>query len=383
MLVGCHEMENPSTDVVESKPCFQCGKLNHADESYCGGCGAPLALNDFIAARVAVEVSTAVRDRNVLETESSIRVFERAMGWVQKVGAFSLVVLGLVGGGVLWKVSDWSKAVDQAKASVSQDAEAARSQIKGSSSSASSEITNASQRAVEESKTASAKLSKVASDLATTAARTKEQMTAQASALKSEVVASQTSLDAANKLQPDMQRMQIQLTDATKAIGEQQKVLSSKEDLAKQIFSSHQSDIFPTDQFETPRFVVVPAPNGKGTTVVYMLIKNVPINGTLQVQARVFAQPPGSYLNIANLVIFFWGDPADSLHQNSPLSVSYFADINDKDLIQTLSLRDGRVYADDQPLPKFSQADPDFKGNKWMKFVTPPGSPSASAPPQH
>jgi hypothetical protein len=28
------------------------------------------------------------------------------------------------------------------------------------------------------------------------------------------------------------------------------------------------------------------------------------------------------------------------------------------------------MFADDQPLPKFNEADPDFKGNKWIKAAS-------------
>ena len=61
----------------------------------------------------------------------------------------------------------------------------------------------------------------------------------------------------------------------------------------------------------------------------------------------------------------FWGDPAERL-QTKSLSVSYFPDKSDKEIIRSLSERDGRVFADEEPLPKFSEPDPDFKGNKWI-----------------
>jgi len=52
--------------------------------------------------------------------------------------------------------------------------------------------------------------------------------------------------------------------------------------------------------------------------------------------------------------------------ERKPLPVSYFPDKSDKELIHSLLERDGRVFADDEPLPKFDQPDPDFKGNKWI-----------------
>jgi hypothetical protein len=48
------------------------------------------------------------------------------------------------------------------------------------------------------------------------------------------------------------------------------------------------------------------------------------------------------------------------------LSVSYFPDKEDETIIQSLSVRDGRVFADGEPLPKFNQPDLEFKGNKWF-----------------
>ena len=103
---------------------------------------------------------------------------------------------------------------------------------------------------------------------------------------------------------------------------------------------------------------------GSNTTVL-MLLSSSPIANTLQLQQRVAVQPAGSYLTIHNLIIFFWGD-APSVLESPPLSASYFPATSDKEIIQSLSLREGRVFADDQPLPKFGQPDPDFKGNKWI-----------------
>jgi hypothetical protein len=50
----------------------------------------------------------------VLETESSIKVFQRAWDWVKIVFAIAAVLFAIVGGGVVWKVSDWWSGVDKA-----------------------------------------------------------------------------------------------------------------------------------------------------------------------------------------------------------------------------------------------------------------------------
>jgi predicted amidophosphoribosyltransferase len=63
------------------KRCYQCERDNTADQAFCGGCGAALGLNDYICEKVEEQLRDAIRDRDILETESSIKVFERAWGW--------------------------------------------------------------------------------------------------------------------------------------------------------------------------------------------------------------------------------------------------------------------------------------------------------------
>ena len=110
---------------------------------------------------------------------------------------------------------------------------------------------------------------------------------------------------------------------------------------------------------------------GNRQTNVWLLLMATPIKGTLQLQQQVALQPPGSYSNFHNLVFFSWGDPTANLEQK-PFFVSYFPDKSDKEVIHSLSEHDGRVFADDQPLPKVGEADPDFRGNKWIPWRPPP-----------
>src|ERR1035441_7337136 len=44
-----------------------------------------------------------------------------------------------------------------------------------------------------------------------------------------------------------------------------------------------------------------------------------------------------------------------------PITISYFPDPSDHDLIRGLTVSDDRVYADGEPLPRIGQTDPDFK----------------------
>jgi hypothetical protein len=96
-----------------------------------------------------------------------------------------------------------------------------------------------------------------------------------------------------------------------------------------------------------------------------LLLSATPIPGTLQLQYHIFSQPPNSYVSLHNMVIFYWGQSRDALEAQQ-LSVSYFPDKGDKEQIKSLSEHDGRVFADDEPLPKLNQPDPDFKGDRWL-----------------
>ena len=104
-----------------------------------------------------------------------------------------------------------------------------------------------------------------------------------------------------------MEDMRKQLAQATADIQAQQKVISSSEEFVKSVFSSHAVEIFNIGQPPKDRYAVVPpATKENKLTVVYLLLKAAPIEGTLQLQYHVFVQPPDSYLYIHNLVVFFW-----------------------------------------------------------------------------
>jgi len=148
----------------------------------------------------------------------------------------------------------------------------------------------------------------------------------------------------------------------------QQKVLSTSEEFAKNLFGSHQVEFFQPGQASPERCRVLPRKSGNGATV-YLLLSKVPIPQTLQLQYHVYSQPSNSYASIGNLVIFSWGDPADNLKAHQ-LAVSYFPDNSSRAEITALSETDGRVYADGEPLFRYGESDPGFTGNKWVKLTS-------------
>ena len=109
-------------------------------------------------------------------------------------------------------------------------------------------------------------------------------------------------------VQPQMTEMQKELKTATDQMREQQKVISSSEEFVKKVFSSHKIDLYFVGHEQSTRLVTVPATATNKNAVVAFVLSNSPIRETLQLQYRVFTQPPNSYFTIHNIVIFFWGE---------------------------------------------------------------------------
>jgi hypothetical protein len=348
--------------------CFECEQENPSEQRFCGNCGAPLILREFIARQVSEGVTSAVRDRDVLETESAIRVFERAWGWAWKIGS---VAVAIVAGTIVflgYKASDLRSAIETAKQTVTGSAETTRASIEATSKQSVLGIQKASQEAIDANQASAQKATQLSTDLTKTAAQTKSELKGEASSVRQEVATSQTELEAVKKLQPEFDTMRGQLSKATADLAQQQKAISNSEDFVKHVFSSHVSYSFGFPVFEQPNAVVIPAPKGVKSSMVYMLLPVAPMDGTMQMQYRIFLQPPGSYFHLHNLIIFRWDDAPESLKQDA-ITISLFPDTSDKDLIKALTVKDGRVFADGEPLPKFNAPDPDYKGSKWYPIA--------------
>ena len=129
---------------------------------------------------------------------------------------------------------------------------------------------------------------------------------------------------------------------ASKEISEQEKKLASTDELVKTLFSKGVTEYFQTTA-NAPNVVI--APGAKGATV-FMMLKSAPIYQTIEVKWRVFSQPHGSYGIMNNILIFGWGDPAETLKQN-PLEVTYVPDPTSKVApFKTLLVKGNSVFAD-------------------------------------
>ena len=252
--------------------CFQCEQDNPPEQRFCGNCGAPLILREFIARQVSEGVASAVRDRDILETESSIKVFERAWGWAAKIGGVAIAILAVVGVFLGFKASDLRKTIETAKQTVTTSADTTRKNIDATSAHSVLDVQKASNEAIEANQASAKNATQLSTELKTTAAQTKSELKGEASSVRQEVETSRTQLEAVKKLQPEFDAMRGQLGKATTELAEQQKVVSSSEAFVKHVFSSHTSYIFSFPTFEQPNAVIIPAPKRvlKNSTV-YML----------------------------------------------------------------------------------------------------------------
>lgn len=369
---------------MTKRRCFQCETENPPEHSFCGKCGAALTLKDFISGLVSKELGNKVRDRNTVETEIAIRSFERAWRWMKlafgifaSAAGLAIVVILAVGG---WKAHDLLKTVDAVKQAIVESADATRNEISTKSAQSVSDIQKASKEAIAANHISSANAAQLSNDMRNTASQTKAELNNEAASVRREVANSTSELEAAKKLQPAFDSMRAQLAQTSSELDVQQKKISSSEEFVKQVFGTHVSYTFTFSSFTEGDITAPAEPVGNQdsmssgivvknkeatSTVVYMLVPYHPIDGTLQMQRKNVLATPDSYLVVHNLIVLFWGDPPETL-KDSPLFVSFFPDKTDKDTIKTIVLRDGRIFADGEPMPKYRQEDPDFKGNKWI-----------------
>jgi hypothetical protein len=306
-------------------------------------------------------------------------VFEKALGWMKLLFWGATVALAIVGVVVGYQAWDFTKGIEKAKQSVTDAAKKSADDFSGVSSQSKQGVSKALDAAKIDIKVASDSAAKQSRSMEVAADQSKAEISKKTASFRADLDASRHQLQAASELQPQMEKLQNKLAQTNADVEAQKKILSNSQDFVKSIFGTHRADVFvglPQHQGAPQgRYAILPPPNGSGITVVLLLLTATPIPSTLQLQYHVFAQQPTTYTVVAhNLVIFFWGETATNL-EGKQLSASYFADLGDKEIIHSLSEHDGRWFADDEPLPKYNQPDPDWKGNKWLPLSQPPAKP--------
>jgi hypothetical protein len=337
--------------------CPRCNTPTPEGKSYCADCGTPLNptvtyLEEFVTKQVKESLDAKFKDQKLIEMEISLAVAERVIGWSK---LFTYVVgiplavglLGLSFAGIK-KYEDFTSRIRGAEEQIKPRLE----QAKTSAELAKQQADEALRIAGDAKNTIELQLksAKGFNDKVT-------MLSAKVSKLEE-----QTSLrlkgqnESADKAVADLES---KIDAATKDIAVQQKKLASTNELVKSLFSKTRTEYFDTNK-ASARAVVVPL--GRGAAV-FLLLTQIPIEQTVDVKFHVYSQPKDSYHVLRqNLVLFSWGDPADSIKQH-PLEVNYIPDATDTTTpsIKALSVKDNKVYADDEVVMTFPSLAPPSK----------------------
>lgn len=256
-------MATPPTPAPQQKPCFKCRHVN-ASQAFCGECGSPLSLDEFVTSRVNSRLSEAIRDRDVLETESAINVFEKALGWMKLLFLVATVALAIVGVVVGYKTWDFSKVADNERQSVTDAANKSRDDISKVSSQSKQGVSTALDAAKRDINVASENAIKQSRSIESTVSQARTEISKNTASFRTDLASSREQLRAASELQPQMEGLQNKLAQTNADVEAQKKVLSSSQDFVRSIFGTHRADVF----FGLPgakgapagRYAILPSP---------------------------------------------------------------------------------------------------------------------------
>jgi hypothetical protein len=343
-----------------------------------------LQLSNYISREVDTRLSQATRERELVETESSIRVFEKAWSWAKLVGGIVTGVAAILIAGAAWESFNLREAVNRAGTAVESAKTSAEKSIGDTASNTRSNMVAESGKSLDEIHSAAARATTSSNEAQQVAKRQGAAIGVQADALRKDfqnqaatvtkdVASARQQIQAASELEPQMKTLQQQLSSAQAQIREQQRVITSSADFAKQIFSSHRQVLFERATANKKGFAIIPIdpPNPPDPTkppaeALYVLLPEAPVPGTVQIQFNQTVAAPASYAVFHNLLAMALEKGAEDSLLGKNVSFSYFPDPDDVNLIHELDVKDGRVLADNEALPKFGQLDLDFKGSKWI-----------------
>ena len=329
--------------------CPQCNAENTEGKNFCSDCGAlltPPQLIPVIRTQVEAYIREHLKDQELVDVKTTEAIAERFVRW----GKWFLIpvtilitLLGLILGVI--GIRDFSNVHKAAQEAISGSNEATKKAADATAKAQEAETKavvaiNAIDAATKKLNTQVNATNALSTSLSGLETKTADQIAGANKHIESRVTELDKMVEAANK-----------------AITEQQSKLVSTNELVTAMFSKSQVEYFPTTIGNTDNLVVFPVPTAQGgvqkgavSAVVYFRLKSSPIFQTVQINFRIFVQPKSSYASRGNVLIFFWGDPAESLKAN-PIEVSYVPDPTYKGRIYSkLSVKDGHVFADEQQL---------------------------------
>jgi len=336
--------------------CPNCQAVSSSDKKYCADCGAPLTDDNLnIRALVDEQVRKAIeskyKDQKLIELETSFAIADRLTNWV-KIFAFwiggSLIILAIALAFFgIQKFTDFSSKIDQVVQKISpildqsikeaNDAEA-KSSVAQKTAEAAQQKSSTALTSVD---TIIQKTKILDSDVNTRIRNMVEEST---NNIEHNTISALQQID-------DIKQ---KLNTAAETIATQEKKITDTGELVKAIFAGSRTEAF--EPTSTPDQMVV-IKHDDAHASVYLLLKEVPIESTVQLQYKVFIEPRASYYvlhngdTLVNVIGFRWGESATNL-AHAPLTVSYIRDPTVQvATFKALTVKNDQAFADGVPLP--------------------------------
>lgn len=344
-MSGRSSLHNTSMATEALQPvtrCPNCSAESANGKKFCADCGAPLAPLDVaqqVRAEVGKALSERVKDRHAAEVEIFESVLERLFKYAKWFSAAIALPLSLFLGGLAF--FGWKKVHDINTLAARVDKE-----VKPKVDSALRDASSASHSAAQAKQTAEQVTSDVNKQLASAHQVTAKVEDLSAKVSKLEDTTTEKVNIASARIESQVKNVDQRVSDAQTQINEQQKKLTDTGELLQSMFSNSRLEEFSDAMIG--RYLIR---EGNNRRVVFMLLREVPYPQSVQLQWFVSTQPRNSYVVMNNLVIFFWGDAAESLKQH-PLLVNYVADTSSKEQpFKGLHIEKDVVFADGFALP--------------------------------
>jgi hypothetical protein len=199
---------------------------------------------------VKAELDKNTRERDFVERESAIKIFEKVCGWVKTLAwVFACVMLPLAAVGI-YKWSDLLSTINAGKQSVSSTASEARRDVAQTASSEREKIETTSAVAQKVVIEAASSVTREGRGVVQAGAAAKSEIARQTAQVRADFDQLNEQVNAASKLQPEMISIREELT-------RQQRVLSSTEEFARGVFKSHRVEFFQPDQTLSDRYKIL------------------------------------------------------------------------------------------------------------------------------
>ncbi len=267
-------------------------------------------------------------------------------------GAVSAVLAVIVAAG-FWQYKDLRSAATLAKLEVQSEKSSAESSIRATATATQQDLGKEAADVRTATKTASNTFSQEQRAATRQGTALHQQANAasrdfreQAGKVRNEVVAAEHDIESATQLEPEMVKVRKELASAQEQIAQQQKVITSAADFAKQIFSARKLLRFDLKDLDKDDYAIAEHGRNGNTPVVYLylILPSVPVAGTISPQFHQIVPDPASFFSLANLLVL--AIQKDSIQEitGQPFTVGYFPDPSQAAYVSKLSVKDGTVY---------------------------------------